>query len=350
MEEILTELAYQQSFLIDESTSIGVARRYAARLADAMGFDETAAGELAIVLTEAATNILRHAGSGELLVRPLRGHRGNGIEILALDRGPGIADVGQSMRDGISTAGTAGSGLGAMQRLAAEFSIYTTPGKGVALYLVLWAAGRAAEPVDAPAPQLLVGVVSLPKPGEDICGDGWAVASTERALLGVADGLGHGPDAAAAARAELMPGRLLDLAHQRARSTRGAAVAFAALQQHAAPPGPLQLPGSTHARALQFAGVGNIAACVVRADLPRKPLISHSGIVGHNLRKVQEVGGELERGDLLIMHSDGLSTQWDLTAYPGLFARHPALIAAVLYRDFCRGTDDITVLVARCAA
>jgi hypothetical protein len=49
----------------------------------------------------------------------------------------------------------------------------------------------------------------------------------------------------------------------------------------------------------------------------------------------------------LVLHSDGLGTRWNLNAYPGLSAHHPSLIAGVLYRDFKRGTDDVTVLVAK---
>lgn len=361
MEKILTELAHQQAFRIEESTGIGEARRYAARLAEALAFNATLAGELAIVVTEAATNILRHAGSGELLLRPLRGARGNGIEVLAIDPGPGIADIGHSLRDGVSTAGTPGSGLGAMQRLAAEFALYSFPGKGTVLYLALWADDAVGDVAGAMSAALQVGVISLPKPREQVCGDGWMVSATEEPLvLAVVDGLGHGPDAAAASRAvldtlrdrtERTPARLLELAHQRARPTRGAAVAFAVLQRReAATPGPLQLAASVGTRSLQFAGVGNIAASVLSGDLPRQQLISHNGIVGHNLRKVQEVGAKVRDGDLLVMHSDGLAMHWDLSAYPGLITRHPAVIAAVLYRDFSRGNDDVTVLIARCVA
>lgn len=343
METSLAELAHQHSFRIDESTGIGGARRYAQRLAAALEFDETTIGELAIVVTEAATNMLRHAGGGELLLRPLFDGTRSGIEILALDKGPGISDLAHSMIDGVSTAGTAGSGLGAMRRLATEFDVYSASGKGSVVYLTIW---DGAEPAAAAgiATTVQFGVVSLPKAGEHACGDGWAVVGTDRVVLAVADGLGHGPDAANAARAvldvlrdraELPPAQLIGLAHQRARATRGAALAFAAWHGDDKAP-------------LRFAGVGNIAACVQSDIERRQQLISHNGIVGHNMRKVQELAPSIDESPLLlVMHSDGLSSQWDPVAYPGLFTRHPALIAAVLYRDFNRGTDDVTVLAAR---
>jgi anti-sigma regulatory factor (Ser/Thr protein kinase) len=328
------ELSQQRSFRVDEISAIGQSRRYALALAAALDFGETAAGNVAIVVTEAATNILKHAGSGELLLRPLRDARGHSIEILALDRGPGIQDIAASMRDGTSTTGTSGSGLGAMRRLATEFDVYTAPNKGSVFYLLVCA--NTVSSNTAPC----LGVVSQPLSGETVCGDGWVmVAHDEQVVLAVADGLGHGPDAATAARAVLAlardtkqsaPAQLLQLAHQRARATRGAAAAFA------------EFSGTR----IRFAGVGNIAASLSDSD-GRRQLISHNGIVGNNLRKVQELSFELAGPVLLIMHSDGLTTHWDLGLYPGLSARHPALIAAVLYRDFMRGTDDTTVLVVR---
>lgn len=348
METILAELADQQSFPIEESSGIAVARRRALQVAEALGFSETRAGELAIALTEAATNIIKHAGRGELLLRPLRdAQRGNGIELIALDQGPGIVDLAASMRDGTSTAGSAGSGLGAMRRLASEFDVYAHPGKGAVFYACFWSGdvASARAPAVAPAAIAKIGAISLPIAGESVCGDSWRIVlrDGDGIVVALADGLGHGPDAAAAARmtldplrdqAALPPGRLLELGHQRARASRGAAVAYAAL--HPA------------AQRLQFAGVGNIAACVY-VDGVRRQLISYNGIVGHNLRKVQELSSEYPRDALLILHSDGLATQWDLERYPGLETRHPALIAAVLYRDFNRGSDDVSVLVVRCA-
>ncbi len=64
-------------------------------------------------------------------------------------------------------------------------------------------------------------------------------------------------------------------------------------------------------------------------------------------RKFQEFAYPFPKGATLVMHSDGLISRWTLDAYPGLAAHDPALVAGVLYRDFQRGRDDVTVLVAR---
>ena len=307
--------------------------------ARALGFADKDTGNLALVVTEAATNLVKHAVGGQLLWRALECDHGAGLEILALDRGPGIPNVGECLRNGYSTAGSPGTGLGAIVRLATEFDIYSLPGKGTALLARLWS-GRLSG--SRPASALELGVVCLAKPGEQICGDGWTqVAQADRQVLLLADGLGHGLDAAAAAQAAvqvlrehpaLAPAALIEAAHAALRSTRGAALAAAELN-----------PGQ---QAVRFAGVGNIAGVVFNAG-SRRHLVSHNGTVGHTLRKVQEFSVPWSPGALLILHSDGLATHWDLTAYPGLVGRDPSLIAGVLYRDYTRGRDDVTVLVLK---
>lgn len=326
----------QCAFAIAHTSDIATVRRRAVQLAQKLGFDETAAGRVAIVATEAATNILKHAGEGQILLRPLVCRNSYGVELLALDKGPGIANIARSLRDGVSTTGTAGTGLGAMHRLADTFDVYTAPGQGSAFHLCLWAG--AMPPEEA----LICGAVCVPLAGEQMCGDDWSVQPGDgSATLMVVDGLGHGPMAAAAAQAavqaahanpRLSPLPLLDAVHQALRPTRGAAIAV------------LQL--DLEAGTLRFAGVGNISASMLD-DGPRKSLTSQNGIVGHNMRKTQELQLAWPKTALVIAHSDGLSTQWNLEAYPGLSMRHPALIAGVLFRDFARPRDDATVVVLR---
>ncbi|MES2534980.1 MAG: ATP-binding SpoIIE family protein phosphatase [Pseudomonadota bacterium] len=338
----MTDWTAQKMFAIEHASEISAARRHSQQLADVLGFAATEAGKLAIVVTEAATNILKHATGGLLLVTPVRRANRNGIEIVALDRGPGIANLAQSLRDGISTAGTAGTGLGAMRRLADDFDVYSTPGHGTAFYLCIWAGLPAAGAAASPDDRLLCGTVCLPVAGEEMCGDAWAIMSNQDgAAVVVADGLGHGPEAALASqmavrtlqqRPLLQAAPLLEAMHLALRPTRGAAAAVATLDA----------PASR----VTFAGIGNIAASVVDGE-SRKQLISHNGIVGNNLRKMQEFEFAWPVGSLLILCSDGIGTQWDLNARAGLRFCHPALIAGVLYRDFLRARDDATVVVIK---
>lgn len=349
METILAAEYRQHCHPLADGSQVAAVRRAAVDLCAQLGFDETAAGEVAIVVTEAATNILKHAGHGEILLRPLVERGAHGIEILALDRGPGMANVAASMADGQSTAGSYGVGLGAMRRLSAGFDIHSAAGRGTAVMMTLWprraaALAAAATPAEAArnAPALRWGAVCLPMHGEHLSGDSWALAhDATSATVMVADGLGHGPLAAQASELAahalagapgLPAGTLLEDMHAALRPTRGAAVAVARID----------MLGDS----LAFAGVGNIAAHLISGG-ERRQLVSHNGIVGSNLRKVQVFDAPWTEATMMVLHSDGLASRWHLDDYPGLAACHPAVVAGVLYRDFSRGRDDVTVLVLR---
>jgi anti-sigma regulatory factor (Ser/Thr protein kinase) len=326
-------------FIIAHASDVAAARRCSAQLAESAGFNETETGRLAILVTESATNMLKHAHEGALFMNTaiVDGHKS--IEILALDRGHGIANLAQSLRDGISTTGTSGTGLGAMRRQSDEFDAYTQPGTGSAFYMRVQRfdpdAGRERDLIQA-------GAICQPVSGEDQCGDAWAICTrADVATILVADGLGHGPLAADASRAAVAaveqhearaPGALMQAMHQALRPTRGAAAAVAEI--------------CSQAGELHFAGVGNISACVIDGEM-RKQLVSHNGIVGHNMRKVQYFTVPWQSDSLFITCSDGISTQWDINAYPGLSTRHPAIIAGIIYRDFCRRSDDVTVVAVK---
>ena len=325
---------------IDDRTQVGEARRAAVEISATLGLGETPAGKVALAVTEAATNIVKHAGTGKILLRPLVRATAVGLEILALDRGPGISYIMASMRDGYSTAGSMGAGLGALSRISPSFEIYSQPGRGTALRLEVWAG--APPPPEA---ELEVGAVCLPKTGEEVPGDGWLLeASGDYRTIMVVDGLGHGPNAARAARAATEafaaqpsepPGALMKICHAALAATRGAAGAAARVA-----------PAKNHG---SFAGVGNIA-CRVETSGERRQLVSHSGTLGHVMRRVQEFEFVFPAGALLILHSDGLTTRWSCADYPGLLAKHAGLIAGVLYRDHNRGTDDVTVVVLKNSA
>jgi len=336
METLISSQATQFDILVGHASDVAVARRAGQKLAESLGFGETRAGELALIVTEAATNILKHAGEGTIHIGPAQSAAAIGIDVLALDRGPGFADLAGSLVDGVSTTGTAGNGLGALRRLADEFDVYSTFGQGAAFFMRLW---RDLPP---PAPcGVEVGALWKPIAGEEACGDGWAVlCDGAGATLLASDGLGHGPDAARASNAAIDAlarrgptgaAELVQASHEALRPTRGAALAAARID--------------FASDELRFAGVGNISGVIIEAG--RRSLVSHNGIVGHNMRKVQEFALPFPTGALCIMHSDGVQTQWDLDKYPGLGGCSPALIAAVLMRDHIRGRDDAMVMVVR---
>jgi anti-sigma regulatory factor (Ser/Thr protein kinase) len=333
------EVAERGMVAVAEASQVGEARRHATAIARDHGFGEVDVGRVAIAVTEAATNLVKHGGGGEIHVSTLTADAARGMALIAIDRGPGIARLAEAARDGFSTAGSAGTGLGAIARQVSQLDMFSAPGLGTVLVACLWAGAPLADGTG-----LLFGAMCVPKPGQETCGDGWAVARDEgRTLVLVADGLGHGPEAAeasASAKAVLRtqkgcsPAEIIERMHAALRGTRGAAAAVAEVSRRGV---------------VRFAGIGNVSGTIVTGATTRS-LVSHHGTLGHDVRKVQEFEYPWAPGALLVLHSDGLRARWTLDAYPGLAARHPAVVAAVLYRDFGRGSDDATVVVARDAS
>jgi anti-sigma regulatory factor (Ser/Thr protein kinase) len=171
MENLLSTQGRQTRFHIGEPSEIATARRAACDLARTLGFNETITGEVAIVVTEAGTNIHKYAGSGEILLRKALRHDGAvGIEILALDHGPGIPHLSHCMQDGHTTGTSYGIGLGTMARLADQFDIYTGTGQGTVICLSFW-----CKPDAGLASGFDIGVVCLPMAGATPGGDAWRI-------------------------------------------------------------------------------------------------------------------------------------------------------------------------------
>jgi len=325
---------------VEEGSQVAEARRVARKLANSAGLNSLCEEQVAIVVTEATTNILKHAGAGEILLNVTEGLQ---VEVLALDRGPGMDDLNLCLGNGYSTAGSPGHGLGAIVRLSAQSDFHTAPHRGTAL-LARWNSG--ANPRETgPGSVLRIGAVSIRKRGQDVCGDSWAAEQNgEITTVMVADGLGHGQEASIASchavrilreNPDVSPLGLLDLAHRALRSSRGAAISIARIDR-----------GKEN---ITFCGVGNVAAQAYSGSRSARHLVCTSGTAGHEVRRPREFIYPWPENGLLVIHSDGLSTSTGLIDQPSLALRDSTLIAGVLYRDFARGNDDATVVVLKAA-
>ncbi len=331
-------MIFTRQLRIEEHSQVAEARRLATALCRELGFDALRQDQASLIVTELATNLVKHTGGagGLLVFCPLDQAGTSGLDILSLDQGPGINNISASLRDGYSTAGSLGTGLGAVRRLSSEFDIFSMPSKGVAVLSRLW------QQAPAQMPRMDVGAVCLPVHGEQACGDAWASKQgPEATLFLLADGLGHGPDAAVAANLAVEifkknalrnPAELVFLIHEGLRSTRGAAVAVAEVDYAAS--------------LVRYAGLGNLAGLIVSEGSSRH-LASYNGTAGVEARKIQEFSYPWPEQSLLVLHSDGVATHWALDNYPGLAIKDTALIAGVLYRDHQRLRDDSLVVVAR---
>ena len=289
---------------------------------------------LPLIATGLAPNVVRPARDGDVIVRPWLSPGIAGVELLAIYRGPGMANIDISAVDGHSTGGTAGQGLGAIRRLAEEFDLASTPGSGTVVMARVWDV--------RPHSYLDVGAVALPRRDETISGDGWLISEDEhRSVVVVIDGLGHGPAAAAASEAALESAsqnlgesarEILTRINLRLRSTRGAAGAVAELRRDT--------------NEVVFAGIGNVAGVLV-TEARQQWLLTHNGTLGLEKPSARETRYPFPPGALLVMHTDGLLTQWKLDRY-GAFGRlRPSVLAGLLYRDYTRGRDDVSVIAMR---
>jgi anti-sigma regulatory factor (Ser/Thr protein kinase) len=301
-------------------------------------WSEVESGQAAIVSTEMATNLLKHARDGAIVLNDA--WPGDRLQIVAVDHGPGIADVDRAFADGFSTAGSPGNGLGALRRMTDSLEIFSTPDKGTVLVAEL-----AHERTVRPMPEFRIGGISIPRTGESVCGDAWDVRKVQDGLaVLVVDGLGHGPVAAEAASAALATFRegaaqdttaWLGRIHDALRSTRGAAAALAVID--------------TRVGLVRYCGVGNIIGVVVSPEQETRHLVSHNGTLGHTAARITEFTYPWQRGATLVMHSDGVSGRWRADEWPGLWQRAPAIAAGTIYRDWRRERDDATVVVVRSA-
>jgi anti-sigma regulatory factor (Ser/Thr protein kinase) len=331
------EVARSRRFEVDEASQAGEVRREAMMLARAVGFDDVGASRVGIAVSEASSNLVKHAKGGQVLVQALRNGDHQGVGAIALDRGPGMSNLADMMRDGFSTSGTPGTGLGAIARQSSQFDVYSMPGHGTAVFAGFWP--RNGKPVKT---DLVTGGVCIPVRGERECGDAWEAVHRNGSLhLMVADGLGHGSQAheASALAAEVFRKHvgepfnvMISRLHEALRPTRGAAGALVEL-----------IPSREIVR---FCGVGNIGGRLFAGEHDRH-LVSHFGTLGHDMGRAQEFEYPWTRDSTLVLYSDGLASHWNLSDYPGLSRRDPTLVAGVLFRDHARSRDDCTVVVAR---
>jgi len=338
------DVKQHRRFILPDKTYANIIKRDITGMAINCGLSKTQVGKVNIVVSEMASNLVKYASKGgEFLVRCLDSEPG-GLEIICLDKGPGMYDPQRMLLDGVSTAGTAGEGLGAIQRQSDVFDLYSQAGSGTVILSRLYKDGRRAAGPNATS-CFEIGAVAVPMANQELCGDGWAVLDEKHnCYVIVLDGLGHGPKAYEASQQAVQifgrslqhdPAAILRQVHEGIRHTRGAVGLVAcidAAKQH-----------------INLCGVGNIAGKIfTTSEAAAKSVMSYNGTLGHNIpARLHTQALEWHNARLLVLHSDGLKSRWDMSAYPNLHRHDPTTIAAVLYRDHSRQTDDALVVVVR---
>lgn len=333
-------------FALPDRSYSSITKRDITKLAEGWGFSETEVGKLNIVISELLSNLAKFSGQGgELLVKTL-GTPVHTIEILCLDKGPGMSEPLRMLEDGVSTFGSAGEGLGAIKRQSSFFDIYSLPSLGTVILVHITKSSLKSKIIQEPN-RLEIGYVMVPKPNEQVCGDGFSVVTqNNRTDILALDGLGHGAnanEASAQAIAAFQENILLDPAnrlraiHSAIKRTRGA----------------VGLTARICNGKIDYCGIGNIVGKLFSQEASSvgpqyKNIISYNGILGYNIpNTLNNQQLDWVRNKTLILHSDGLKTRWELSKYPNLLRHHPTIIAAVLYLDHSRHTDDTLVVVCK---
>lgn len=340
MEVVVPET--HQSYVVAADSDVGNLRRAVQAKAFEFGLDNESIGKTAIVASELATNLIKHTKSGgEVLLKGFKSSNRQGLEIIALDKGTGVKSV--YLNDGESTSATLGVGLGAIRRLSDQVDMHTDSEMGTAILARFWAKSRALSTQESSAPASLFefGGVMVPYPGENVCGDGWAVADCgTKFVVVMLDGLGHGPLAGQAAQRALNEFKqfnnasvssLIDKMQEGMRGTRGAVLALAVIDRSA---------GLVH-----YAGIGNICGRIASSS-KSVSCVSMGGTAGLRVpAKVREFTYSWVEDSVLFMNSDGLRTGFYARDLSTLSQCDPALAAGILYRDFARRNDDASVLI-----
>jgi anti-sigma regulatory factor (Ser/Thr protein kinase) len=340
MDSLLTDewLAGADSIPILDEASVAAVRERVRAEAGAIGLSRVAAGSIVNVASELGHNQLAHAQRGRVAVRRTQRAGTPGIEVIAADGGPGIASPTDALKGRPPSLGTPrsslGVGLAAALELADEIDFDVRIGEGTCVW---------ARKFSASVPrQRKVGIYGRPCPGEDESGDhGAFVRSDGELLVGVADGLGHGPparEASAAAIGVMRAGsaagmeRILEQCHEALVDTRGAVMALARIAD----------PGD----ALRVSTVGNVTLQIAGPERSRR-IAGPALVLGARGQRLRVLAEDHPLGirDVLILFTDGISTQADLDTDLDLLREHPIVIAHQVVERFARNNDDALVAV-----
>jgi anti-sigma regulatory factor (Ser/Thr protein kinase) len=330
------------SYSIEERSYIAYLKREIHKEVMAGNFTEQRAGEVDIIVSEICSNLIKYATSGEVLYRIEHGaDQESSFEIIAIDNGPGIPDINRAMRDGVTTGTTLGQGLGAIERLSDTFNIYSIPQWGTIIYSKVTT--RKDGFVRKENIDLDVRGLAVAKPRETECGDLYRIKRTKtdvRVFLG--DGLGHGKFAHEAVQAagdfffeseETNPVDIIREMHEKVRRTRGLVATIGILDRKN--------------NEWRICGVGNILTRLYQG-IVYKNYMAYNGTIGLNIPKSLSASTlRAERNQYLVMCSDGIRSRWDLNRYQSILKYDNTVMAASIYKDYNRRTDDTSILISK---
>jgi anti-sigma regulatory factor (Ser/Thr protein kinase)/serine/threonine protein phosphatase PrpC len=342
----------------------------ASDFARSLEFSEPDSRAIGTLVSELATNIIKYATDGRVVIEEVVSGDRLGVQVTVADRGPGIANIQQALQDHFSSSGTLGLGLPGVRRMADDFEIESEVGRGTTVVVRKWRDGpaprarraellqgasasdafaergtdRGKESFEAPSRpgrRLRVGYANRPCQGELLSGDGVLVTELGgSALIVVVDGLGHGREAHEAAKAATRLVRRepsLDLAYlmqqldRRLQDTVGAALSLCSIDLDSG--------------VVRYLAVGNT---VLRIEGERSHRIgAMTGTVGSRLKASRVETATLAPGDVLLIHTDGISERLSVEDYPQLRYQSPEVVVEKVLSRYGKRHDDASIVAAR---
>jgi len=334
--------ATHTSFVADDRSYFSLIKKDIHKLITNAGFPPGKVSEIDLIVSELTSNLHKHTtGGAELLVSICDEEGGNYVEIICIDNGPGIADISKVLADGYSSVNTLGHGFGSIKRLSDKFDIFSQAGWGTIVLVRVYKAPRKDRR------RKLANIYGLvvAKPGETDCGDGFYFQTTKNGFkILIADGLGHGKDANVAVNEAVHQFKLctsesavetIRFIHQGIRKTRGMV-------------GNVFLFNST-TKKWTISGVGNIATRLM-SGFEQKNYLPYNGIIGHNIPgTMNDVIYTQEEYNQFVACSDGIRSRWDAQKFPLIYKADPMILAAAIYKEYARRTDDMSVIICKLA-
>jgi len=327
------------SFVANDRSYFALIKKQIHRLAQDTGLSESRLNELDLIVAEMTSNLYKYSHDGELLLGLFNNGGAPYAELICIDNGPGMANPGKMLQDGISSTHTLGHGLGSIKRLSDIFELYSLPNWGTIVLSRIYHDPRQAKIKQ----DSILTTIIVAKPGEETSGDGFVTKRNQKHIkLMLADGLGHGPEAnkaineaAIAFRVfpEYSPTETLRFVHSAIKKTRGAVITIVGYEYAE--------------KTWNAAGIGNIA-CRFNGPVVFKNHMSYNGIVGHNIpNTMNDQLYPLAEYNQLMLCSDGIKARTDLLKYPQISKYDQTILAAAIYKDHARRNDDMSVVLLK---
>lgn len=338
MVEVKKDLSSRfQQITIKKISDMLLAQNLARNIAENIGFNKNISEDIALVAKELATNLIKHAKCGTMILKLLSKDGKIGIEIDSIDTGPGIIDVNVAIRDGYSTVNSLGYGLGIINRIMDEFNVESSH-QGTRIITKRWIKNYNNNK-NCP---LKVGIASRAHPKMRLNGDTFIKKKWNHSLLvGIIDGLGHGQNAyyaAQTARKYILDHfdqpfeNILKGVDRACRATRGVVMALARFDWDI--------------NEITFVSIGDVSVRVINSPQKINFLIKR-GIIGVSYIKPIINRKKWDNSYVLILYSDGISSKWRWEDFSYLFEKSPEIIAKEMLIKLGKENDDATVLIVR---